>query len=216
MTSIDKEIAGNGRFRRRQAAVAQVWSDVLQIGEIDVTKNFFDLGGDSLKAIEVISRLQALLNVEVPLIAFFEDPTIAHLAAVADELLSRNGRKFTCRRFHRRKPRWRKFGVKFLQAGEIEATQNFFDLGGDSLKAIEVISRLQALLNVEVPLIAFFEDPTIAHLAAVADELRGQSQTASPSAPSATIPRLRRNRAALVLAVDVLAAATDRSAGTPA
>ncbi len=74
--------------------MAQVWSDVLQIGEIDATKNFFDLGGDSLKAIEVISRLQAVLHVELPLIAFFEDPTIAHLAAVADELQSEE-RRFT-------------------------------------------------------------------------------------------------------------------------
>src|SRR5216684_238810 len=79
--------SGNGGSpAATQAAVARVWSDVLQVGEIDTTNNFFDLGGDSLKAIEVISRLQALLHVELPLIAFFEDPTIAHLTAVAEEL----------------------------------------------------------------------------------------------------------------------------------
>src|SRR5216684_8866526 len=84
--------SGNGgSLAATQAAVARVWSDVLQVGEIDATKNFFDLGGDSLKAIEVISRLQAALHVELPLIAFFEDPTIAHLAAVAEELLAKNG-----------------------------------------------------------------------------------------------------------------------------
>jgi FkbH-like protein len=169
-----------------QAAVARVWSDVLKVGEIDAAKNFFDLGGDSLKAMEVISRLQALLHVELPLIAFFEDPTIAHLAAVADELLPKNGASAP--------------GVSATQAavakvwsdvlgigeGEIDVTKNFFDLGGDSLKAIEVISRLQALLHVELPLIAFFEDPTVAHLAAVADELLRESGIAGPSAPSET------------------------------
>src|SRR5581483_6527917 len=52
----------------------------------------------------------------------------------------------------------------------------------DSLKAIEVISRLQAQLNVELPLLAFFEEPTIAHLASVAEELQqNQRQAASPS-----------------------------------
>src|SRR6266567_1598859 len=85
MTSTIKRSPGMGVSATR-AAVAQVWSDVLQAGEIEATQNFFDLGGDSLKAIEVISRLQALLNVELPLIAFFEDPTIAHLATVADEM----------------------------------------------------------------------------------------------------------------------------------
>jgi amino acid adenylation domain-containing protein len=95
MTSSTKRECGTGDFAIQaaatQAAVAQVWKDILQIGEIEVTQNFFDLGGDSLKAIEVISRLQALLNVELPLIAFFEDPTIAHLAAVADDMRSQSG-----------------------------------------------------------------------------------------------------------------------------
>ncbi len=170
-----------------RAAVAQVWSDVLQTGEIDAKQNFFDLGGDSLKAIEVISRLQALLNVELPLIAFFEDPTIAHLAEVADELqrekASSNGGGAPAA--SSTQATVAKVWSEVLLAGEIEATQNFFDLGGDSLKAIEVISRLQALLNVELPLIAFFEDPTIAHLATVADEMRGQTATAPGAAVAA-------------------------------
>jgi len=69
-----------------QAAVAQVWAEVLKIEDVDAATNFFDVGGDSLKAIEVISRLQALLKLELPLIAFFEEPTIAHLTAVAEQL----------------------------------------------------------------------------------------------------------------------------------
>src|SRR6266849_10693161 len=92
MTPLIKQAAANG-ISATQAAVAQVWRDVLQVGEGDIAaaQNFFDLGGDSLKAIEVISRLQALLQVEIPLIAFFEDPTIAHLARVAEGLRPQNG-----------------------------------------------------------------------------------------------------------------------------
>src|SRR6266852_4065783 len=90
MTSPIQKAPGSG-VSATQAVVAQVWSDVLQIGEIDTTKNFFDLGGDSLKAIEVISRVQALLHVEIPLIAFFEGPTVAHLAAVAEDLRRESG-----------------------------------------------------------------------------------------------------------------------------
>jgi len=189
MTSPIQKAPGSG-VSATQAVVAQVWSDVLQIGEIDATRNFFDLGGDSLKAIEVISRLQASLDVEVPLIAFFEDPTIVHLAAVADELRllqktdSGNGGPGAVSATQAAVARvW----SEVLQTGEIEITKNFFDLGGDSLKAIEVISRVQALLHVEIPLIAFFEGPTVAHLAAVAEDLRRESGTAEANLPSARL-----------------------------
>src|SRR5712691_8980073 len=129
MTTSIKKSSGTG-VSATQAAVAQVWSDVLQVGDVDVTKNFFDLGGDSLKAIEVISRLQALLDVELPLIAFFEDPTVPHLAAVADELClaktdSGNGNSPTVSATQAAVATvW----SEVLQTGEIGATQNFFDL----------------------------------------------------------------------------------------
>jgi amino acid adenylation domain-containing protein/FkbH-like protein len=197
-------VSGNGSLRTgvsaTQAAVAQVWSDVLQVEEIDATKNFFDLGGDSLKAIEVISRLQALLHVELPLIAFFEDPTIAHLTAVANELLPKNGAAAQAVSASQAAVAkvWRE--VLQLGEGEIDVTNNFFDLGGDSLKAIEVISRLQAVLHVELPLIAFFEDPTITHLASIADKMRAQSGIADSGASSARAVPIRSGTAPLSFA----------------
>jgi len=69
-----------------QDAVSAIWNEVLQRPRIAVSDNFFDLGGDSLRAMDVISRVHELFGVELPLIAFFEDPTIAHLSAVIGEL----------------------------------------------------------------------------------------------------------------------------------
>jgi acyl carrier protein len=163
-------------------AVTQVWADVLGVDDIEVTKNFFDIGGDSLKAIEVIARLQASLKVELPLIAFFEEPTIAHLAAVAEQLQREQAQTVVSSAQAAVAQVW----ADVLQADDVDPNKNFFDLGGDSLKAIEVISRLQALLNVELPLIAFFEEPTISHLVAVAEELR-QEQARTTTLNSAPV-----------------------------
>ena len=69
-----------------EAAVSEVWAEVLGRNSIGRSENFFDLGGDSLRAMEVISRLHQKLSLELPLIAFFEDPTIEHLAQVIQEL----------------------------------------------------------------------------------------------------------------------------------
>ena len=188
-----RTVSENGKVSvpATQAAVRQVWAEVLQRSQITDSENFFDLGGDSLKALEVISRLQNLLNVELPLIAFFENPTIAHLTTVLNELRPEPAKVPTTALgtgpggpFFDLPATLREVWQEVLQRENISPSDNFFDLGGDSLKALEVISRLQARLNVELPLIAFFEDPTILHLAAVVEKLAGATSEAPRSSSS--------------------------------
>jgi oxalate---CoA ligase len=60
--------------------LAQIWSQVLEIGRVGVHDNFFDLGGHSLLAAQVISRVLDAFQVELPLNSMFENPTVADLA----------------------------------------------------------------------------------------------------------------------------------------
>jgi len=48
--------------------------------------NFFELGGDSLTALQAIAALKARLGREIPIVKFYESPTVAQLAkALAPE-----------------------------------------------------------------------------------------------------------------------------------
>ncbi len=63
-----------------QQALAQIWSEVLRIEHIGIHDNFFDLGGHSLQATRVVSRIHATLGVHTDLRTFFALPTIESLA----------------------------------------------------------------------------------------------------------------------------------------
>ena len=61
--------------------IAGVWADVLGLERtFDREESFFDVGGHSLLAVQVVSRLQAVLRCEVPLRTIFESPTISGMA----------------------------------------------------------------------------------------------------------------------------------------
>jgi amino acid adenylation domain-containing protein/FkbM family methyltransferase len=60
--------------------LAAVWSEVLKVETIGVEDNFFDLGGHSLRAMQLITRLRRRFGVELSLREFLSSPTIAGLA----------------------------------------------------------------------------------------------------------------------------------------
>jgi amino acid adenylation domain-containing protein len=60
--------------------LADIWSELLGVEKVGAYDNFFDLGGHSLLTTQLVSRLRAAYQMEVPLATFFEDPTVAALA----------------------------------------------------------------------------------------------------------------------------------------
>jgi amino acid adenylation domain-containing protein len=61
--------------------LTSIWSEILGIKQIGIYDNFFDLGGHSLMATQVISRLCKVFRVKLPLRTLFEMPTINDLAS---------------------------------------------------------------------------------------------------------------------------------------
>jgi amino acid adenylation domain-containing protein len=80
-------VCGEGYVAPRnpaEEAVAEVFAAVLRLPRVGAKDDFFDLGGHSLLATQVVSRVRDALQVEVPLAAVFEAPTVEALAARVD------------------------------------------------------------------------------------------------------------------------------------
>jgi len=64
----------------REEALAAIWAEVLGLARVGVTDNFLELGGHSLTATQVVSRLRDALGVDLPMRTVLEHLTIEALA----------------------------------------------------------------------------------------------------------------------------------------
>ncbi|MFC5286508.1 amino acid adenylation domain-containing protein [Actinokineospora guangxiensis] len=65
-----------------EAVLADIYADLLNLPDVGVESGFFDLGGNSLQAMQLITRLRRDLAVDTDVTAIFLTPTVERLAAV--------------------------------------------------------------------------------------------------------------------------------------
>jgi len=68
-----------------EKVIAKIWAEVLKVDQPGIEDNFFDIGGNSLSIIQVGSRLNTTLGVNIPVVTMFKYPTINALAEYLSE-----------------------------------------------------------------------------------------------------------------------------------
>jgi amino acid adenylation domain-containing protein len=85
-TQIPKEIAKVLPRNSTEETLVNIWSQVLNLPDIGIYDNFFEVGGHSLRATQAISKIRQSFQLEVPLDLLFTQPTIADFAREIERL----------------------------------------------------------------------------------------------------------------------------------
>ena len=73
-------VSYRGPETETERAIVHLWEDAFGIDGVGIDDNFFELEGNSLSALQIVTRLRQALEVDLPLTALFEAPTVAELS----------------------------------------------------------------------------------------------------------------------------------------
>ncbi len=151
-----------------------LWSKILEIEDININANFFDLGGNSVIAIRLMQFISDSFNVDISINTLFENPTISsfshflvdhltlerplHLDTHIEQTSTQQGKRISN---HALMNQVKTLWSEVFMIRDIDVGSNFFDLGGNSVTAIRLIQRISDHFNIEVSINDLFENPTI-------------------------------------------------------
>ena len=64
--------------------LTRLWAEVLDLDEVGIHDSLLDLGGNSLSAVQILSRVIQTFRIDIPIRALFQAPTVAQMAALID------------------------------------------------------------------------------------------------------------------------------------
>jgi len=76
-----------------EETLVRIWAEVLGLDQVSIHDNFLDLGGHSLKATQIISRVIDRFRVELPVKSLLEAPTVAEMAVVITQNQAKKAEK---------------------------------------------------------------------------------------------------------------------------
>jgi thioesterase domain-containing protein/acyl carrier protein len=161
--------------------LSRMWADVLNVTEVGVFDDFFDLGGRSLLAIQLISKISDAFDVEVPLQLMFDSPTIAGLShwleKTKPELLRSqapsHGQNDANESLTTTQLRISEIWKRVLNVPMIGVRDRFVDLQRTPEQLDRMLMEVRAVFGVfaeGLPLQDFLENPTVEAFADVIDE----------------------------------------------
>lgn len=154
--SADADRAFDAPANETERRIALIWEELLGVSNLSATASFFEAGGHSLAATQVVARIRREFQIDVTVQQLFAAPTIRQLAAfVAESRSSSTPYQVALRELFR----------EMLGVEQVGLDDDFFALGGNPSLASTLASRVRTELGVELALRTLYECPTVRVLA---------------------------------------------------
>lgn len=131
-----------------QGYVSALWRSVLELPAGTATDHFFEAGGDSIKATKVIRQLNEAFDTRLDFEDLFDYPSLQAFAGLISSMLSVK---------HKLMLIWK----DVLGYANLQETDNFFEKGGHSLLANQVLNRMKAEMKLKIDFEDFFSHPSV-------------------------------------------------------
>ncbi|MCF6437884.1 amino acid adenylation domain-containing protein [Pseudoalteromonas luteoviolacea] len=136
-----------------------LWSQLLdiEIDSLSLDSDFFEVGGHSLLANDLVNSIEKVFSVEVTPVEIFEHPTLQALIDLVNKQL----------------PEQQDVASELIKlwstilevdAVELNTESDFFELGGHSLLANQLVAEIQSSFDVKLEPVDIFEHPTLSAL----------------------------------------------------
>ena len=157
-----------------ETTLRAILSQILGIAETDINRSdsFFELGGDSISAMKLVSEARTR-GLKLTVAQVFQSQSLSELAASAgnekeEKLINILGH------------------VLGLPKSDIRSSDSFFELGGDSISAMRLVSECRAQ-GLEVTVSQIFQCRSISELASVSGDSSSEDAYAVHFAPFASL-----------------------------
>jgi len=158
---------------------AKIWGEILETDSIGLTDDFFEMGGHSLLAVQVMIGLEKETGIKLPLTTLFKAPTLSLFADMIESWkIDQNTENLTITegnipletndfRNGFVPPRTdieklvAEIWAENLGIESVGVYDDFFELGGHSLMAIRVLNQIEKETGKRLPLATLFEHSTV-------------------------------------------------------
>ena len=151
-SSVVKPVLQDGSGSFIEQFVAELWAEIIEINSISVADDFFEIGGDSLKATKVIVKINERFGLRLDFEDVFDFPVLADFCDFLGQNLPVD-------------EQIRIIWSEILKSDDLKENDDFFDIGGHSLIANQLIHVIQVQFGVAIDFEDVFNHATLKEFA---------------------------------------------------